>query len=117
MRMLQSLTRLCLRFFAALLGLGLLSYLVFRAGPGVIWKQVQAVGWGFALIIILGGFSQLIRTWAWRQTFMCDIRGLSLVTQSWRAAGLGCVRATWSCWKNAWGGDPRISVGSYSAVG
>jgi hypothetical protein len=29
------------------------------------------------LIIILGGFSQLIRTWAWRQTFTCDITRLS----------------------------------------
>jgi hypothetical protein len=29
------------------------------------------------LIIILGGFSQLIKTWAWRQTFACDISALS----------------------------------------
>lgn len=77
MRKLQSLTRVCLRVFAALLGLGLLGYLVFRAGPGLVWKQVQGVGWGLALIIVLGGFSQLLRTSAWRQTFMCDIRGLS----------------------------------------
>ena len=75
--MLQSLTRVCLRVFAALLGLGLLGYLVFRAGPQVIWKQVHEVGWGLALIIILGGLSQFIRTCAWRQTFMCDIRALS----------------------------------------
>lgn len=73
-RMLQSLTRISLRFFAALLGLGLLGYLVFRAGPGVVWEQVQTVGWGLALIIIVGGISQLIRTYAWRQTFLCDIR-------------------------------------------
>lgn len=73
----QSLMRFSLRFFASLLGLGLMSYLVFRAGPGLVWKQVQAVGWGVALIVILGGFSQLIRTWAWRQTFTCDINGLS----------------------------------------
>ena len=32
---------------------------------------------GLALIISLGGFSQVIKTWAWRQTFMCDISGLS----------------------------------------
>jgi hypothetical protein len=51
---LRPLTRLSLRVFAALLGLGLLAYLVFRAGPGVVWEQVQVVGWGFALIIILG---------------------------------------------------------------
>lgn len=73
----QSLTRIFLRFFAALLGLGLLGYLVFRTGPGIVWKQVQAVSWGLALIIILGGFSQLIRTSAWRQALMCDIRRLS----------------------------------------
>jgi Lysylphosphatidylglycerol synthase TM region len=73
---LRPLTRLSLRVFAALLGLGLLAYLVFRAGPGVVWEQVQVVGWGFALIIILGGLSQLIRTCAWRQTITYDIQGL-----------------------------------------
>ena len=72
----QSITRIFLRFFAALVGLGLLSYLVFRTGPGVVWKQVQVVGWGFALIIILGGLSQLIRTCAWRQAITYDIKGL-----------------------------------------
>ena len=74
---LQSLIQVSLRFFAALLGLGLLSYLVFRTGPGVVWKQLQAVGWGLALIIILGGFSQFIKTCAWRQAFTCDIGQLS----------------------------------------
>ena len=75
--MFPSLTRVCLRFSAALLGLGVLGYLVFRTGPGVVWKQLQSVGWGLAVIIILGGFSQLIRTCAWRQALMCDIRRLS----------------------------------------
>jgi uncharacterized membrane protein YuzA (DUF378 family) len=72
----HSLNRISLRFFAAFLGLALLSYLVFRAGPGVVWKQVHAVGWGFVLIIILGGLCQLIRTCAWRQTITYDIKGL-----------------------------------------
>ena len=71
------LIRISLRFFAAMVGLALLGYLVFRTGPGVVLKQLQAVGWGLALIIILGGFSQLVKTCAWRQTFRCDIRGLS----------------------------------------
>ena len=74
---LKSLIRLSFRFFAALLGFGLLGYLVFRTGPGVVWKQLQAVGWGLALIIILGGFSQFIKTCAWRQAFTCDISQLS----------------------------------------
>jgi len=74
---LKSLIRRSLRFFAALLGFGLLAYLVFRSGPGAVWKQLQAVGWGFALVILLGGLSQLAKTCAWRQAFTCDISGLS----------------------------------------
>jgi len=74
---LQSLIQRSLRFFAALLGVGLLGYLFFRSGPGAVWKQLQAVGWGFALVILLGGLSQLAKTCAWRQAFTCDISGLS----------------------------------------
>jgi hypothetical protein len=71
------LARISLRFLAALLGLGLLGFLVFRTGPGIVWKDLQTVGWGLALIIILGGFSQLVKAWAWRQAFTCDISELS----------------------------------------
>jgi hypothetical protein len=73
----QSLIQGSLRFFAALLGCGLLGYLVFRSDPGAVWKQLQAVGWGFSLVIILGGLSQLAKTYAWRRAFTCDISGLS----------------------------------------
>jgi Lysylphosphatidylglycerol synthase TM region len=72
----QSVIRLAFRFFAVLLGLGLLGSLVFWTGPQVVWKQAQVVGRGFPLIIILGGLSQLIRTCAWRQTITYDIKGL-----------------------------------------
>jgi hypothetical protein len=65
------------RSFVLVLGVGLLGYMLHRTGPGAVWKQVQAVGWGLALIIILGGLSQLIKTCAWRQTFACDISALS----------------------------------------
>ena len=57
-RRLELLIRASLRFFAALLGLGLLGYLVVRTGPGIVWKQLQAVGWGFALVLLFGGLSQ-----------------------------------------------------------
>ena len=73
----RSLIQGSLRFFAALLGFGLLGYLVFRSGPGAVWKQLQAVGWGFTLVILLGGLSQLAKTYAWRRAFTCDISGLS----------------------------------------
>jgi glycosyltransferase 2 family protein len=73
----EVLTRIALRFFAALIGLGLLGYLVLRTGPSIVWQQVQEVGWGLAVIVIfLGGLSQLIRTCAWRQTITYDIKGL-----------------------------------------
>ncbi len=72
------------RSFVLLLGVGLLVYMVFRAGPGVVWKQVRAVGWGMSWILILGGFSQFIKTCAWRQTFQCDIRTVSW-SRSFRA--------------------------------
>jgi phosphatidylglycerophosphate synthase len=65
------------RLFAAALGVGLLAYLMLRTGPQTIWRQVHAVGIGVALIIVLGGISHLLKTWAWRLTFTCDIDGLT----------------------------------------
>jgi len=73
---LRSLMRLSLRSSAALLGLALLGYLVLRAGPAVVWRQLQAVGWGVSLIIVMGGFAQLIKTCSWRQACTCDISRL-----------------------------------------
>ena len=64
------------RLFLPLLGVILMAYMVFRIGPGAVWEQVQAIGWGFVLIIALGGFLQLVRTCAWRQTITYDITGL-----------------------------------------
>jgi len=60
-----------------LLGIVLLGYMVFRTGPGAVWKEIQAVGWGLAVIIMLGGLGQVVKTWAWRHTFTCDISALS----------------------------------------
>jgi hypothetical protein len=77
MAKLQALIRMFLRSFAAFLGLGFMAYLVFRTGPETVWKQVQSVGWGLGLIIFIGGCSQLVKTCAWRQAFVCDISGLS----------------------------------------
>jgi phosphatidylglycerophosphate synthase len=65
------------RLFAAPLGFGLLAYLTLRTGPETIWRQVHAVGIGVALIIVLAGISHVLKTWAWRLTFTCDIGGLS----------------------------------------
>ena len=74
------------RLFLPLFGAGLLGYMVFRAGPGAVWKQIQEVGWGLAVIILLGGLAQLVKTCAWRQTFTCDIvrsPGAAVLARSW----------------------------------
>ena len=71
------LPRFLFRSFVLVLGVSLLGYMLHRAGPGAVWKHVQAVGWGLALIVILGGFSQLIKTCAWRKTLACNISTLS----------------------------------------
>ena len=65
------------RPFAALLGIGLFAHLLLRAGPQTIWKQIHTVGWGLVLIFALGGVAHVIKTWAWRLTFRCDLSGLT----------------------------------------
>ena len=52
--------------------------------------QVKTVGWGLALIIVLGGISHLTKTLAWRLTFLCDIRNVSFA----RTFGLRLVSET-----------------------
>jgi glycosyltransferase 2 family protein len=66
-----------LRFAAILLSVALLACLVHRTGLHIVVQQTKTVGWGMALIIALGGISHLIKTWAWRLTFLCDLRQLS----------------------------------------
>ena len=73
----HSVAKMSFRFLTPLVGLALLGYLVLRAGPQIVWDQVHAVGFGLVLIIILGGVSAGVKTWAWRRTFTCDISGLS----------------------------------------
>ena len=61
-----------------LLGVALLAYLILRTGAGTIVQHARQVGWGLALVFALGGVSHLIKTWAWRLTFQCDLSGVSL---------------------------------------
>ena len=71
-------TRRTARFFAALLGIVLLACLIVRTGPSAVLHQVHVIGWGLALIIVLGGVNYFIRTYAWRLTFVSDTSRLSL---------------------------------------
>ena len=69
--------RQALRYLAVVLGIALLVVLVLRAGTATVVHQVKAIGWGFGLVLILGGIGHLIKTWAWRLTFLSDIQNVS----------------------------------------
>ena len=55
-----------LRYFIALAGAGLFTYLVWHAGPANLWKQLLKLGWGFTLVIAVAGVSHFAKTWAWQ---------------------------------------------------
>jgi uncharacterized protein (TIRG00374 family) len=65
------------RLSVAFFGIILLVYLVLRTGSHTIAEQAKAVGWGLIFVIALGGISHVIKTWAWRLTFLCDLRHIS----------------------------------------
>ena len=69
--------RQALHYLAAVLGIALLVALVRRTGTGTVIHQVKTIGWGFGLILLLGGIGHLIKTWAWRLTFACEIKNIS----------------------------------------
>jgi lysylphosphatidylglycerol synthase-like protein len=47
-------------------GLALLVWVVWKAGPAEIAADVRQVGWGLALIVVIGGMRFLLRAAAWR---------------------------------------------------
>ena len=67
-----------LRLLVAVLGVSLLGYLVCRTGVANIVQHTKQVGWGLALVFALGGVAHLVKTWAWRLTFQCDLSKVSL---------------------------------------
>jgi uncharacterized protein (TIRG00374 family) len=58
--------RLGWRHAVVLLGVGLLAYLIFRAGPATLLHNVKAIGWGLLFVIALGGLAHVVKTCAWR---------------------------------------------------
>src|ERR1700758_3076226 len=69
--------RQALNYLAAVLGIALLVVLVHRTGTGTVIHQVKTIGWGFALVLVLGGIGHLLKTWAWRLTFGCEVKNVS----------------------------------------
>ncbi|MEE8585930.1 MAG: lysylphosphatidylglycerol synthase domain-containing protein, partial [Acidobacteriota bacterium] len=56
------------RLLMAALGVTLFAYLLWRVGPQRLAEGIAQLGWGLAALILLGGVSHLIKTWAWRFT-------------------------------------------------
>lgn len=61
---------LAFRISAVILWIALLSYVIRRAGLGMLLESLHRMGWRLALIIALGGISHLVKTWAWRLTLV-----------------------------------------------
>lgn len=88
--------RQALHYLAAVFGIALLVVLVLRTGTATVIHQVKTIGWGFGLVLVLGGIGHLIKTWAWRLTFGCEIKkvsfartlGLRLVSEAIAILGL-----------------------------
>src|SRR5208337_1562719 len=60
--------RLLLRTLATIFGVALLTYLIWRVGPGRLVEDIATLGWGLALVIALGGVAHVVKAWAWRFT-------------------------------------------------
>jgi uncharacterized membrane protein YbhN (UPF0104 family) len=58
--------QLPLRLFAIAMSAGFFFYLIWRTGPGKLWKILSDLRWWIILVIALAGVSHLARTGGWR---------------------------------------------------
>ena len=66
----QPKARVSFRVFATLAGIALFLFLVRRADPASLLKNIEKLGWGLTLVIALAGVSHVVKTWAWRLTLV-----------------------------------------------
>ena len=92
--------RVIFRYACGFLGAALLVPLVLHAGPRELLGNIRLIGWGFLLIIALGGLSHLIKAWAWRLTLPREARhslsrlfGLRLISEAIGQLGFAGVLA------------------------
>ena len=69
-------TRSLLRF-TPLLGIALLGYLLTIVNFSALAGNAKAIGWGMLFVIALGGFSHIVKTWAWRLAMLGEARNVS----------------------------------------
>jgi len=61
-----------LRILIAFGGLVLFALLIWSNDPRTLLNDFVSLGWGMSWVILLGGVSHLVKTWAWAQTFPSD---------------------------------------------
>ncbi len=69
--------QLPLRLFTIAMSAGFFVYLIWRAGPGKLWKNFSDLGWGIVLVFALAGVSHFARTWGWRLSLGDDQHKIS----------------------------------------
>jgi len=60
-----------------LLGIALLGYLLTSVKFSALAGNAKAMGWGLLFVIALGGFSHIVKTWAWRLAMLGEARNVS----------------------------------------
>ena len=58
--------QLPVRLIVVAMSAGFFFFLIWRTGPGKLWKSLSDLGWWIILVIALAGVSHLARTWGWR---------------------------------------------------
>lgn len=77
-------------WLAVLIAAGaLFVYLVRKTGVGLLLAHIQSFGWGFAVLLVLSGTRNLVRTEAWR----CTIEGSPDGPGFWQLFGIRLTSA------------------------
>jgi len=58
-------------------GVALLALLVYKIGPASIWQRLVMLGWGFLLLALLDGVTEVLHTEGWRRCLSGSHRSLS----------------------------------------
>ena len=60
-------------------GVVLLAVLIYEIGPAAIWQRMVMLGWGFLLLVLLDGVTEVFHTEGWRRCLSGAHRSLSFL--------------------------------------
>ena len=58
-------------------GVALLAVLIYKIGPLAIWQRMVMLGWGFLLLVLLDGVTEVFHTIGWGRCLLGAHRSLS----------------------------------------